>query len=779
MAMKRRWTRFDQYLFSEIHMPFFLAMLVYNGILFIRTFTQVAQTSGEVDIPLWLFLAMFSSYVPEILYYTMPMSFLFAAIAAIARMSSDSELMAPFSAGMSFWRLNRPVFVYGFMLTAIAFALANWVEPVMIQYRYFKYQQFMQQVAKPTLDTGVINTLNKKSIFYMDRIEGDHAADLIYISQNGTNEHMTYADEIEIVRDSRGRFRIKLTDGNEKILDLNHTEGPKIARFNKLNMAFPTLTASSSAIKGEVQDSATTWQLIPLLLQAEGRQRIEMEIELCERMFFPLACILLSLFPVPLAAQHSRLRRSSGFGLSLGLIAMYFLVAKLATDRVENGELHAVVGVGLPSIIYLVVGIFMQWSKATWIHQTLTARKDRLVTGIKRFLKALKPKQRTRDTGQWRTNHGKPFQPIQFPRRIDLYIIRQFLSTFLLIQGSVLSLVILGEYTQIASWAQKNQIPNPVVLRYLLYRIPELLDMTVFFCLLITVLVVFAVMSKNREITAIRASGGSLQRLCLPLILIGVGFSAFSFYTANSFLPAANRIAFSLRSQIKNSKPGKIQKNWLRTSDGGFLNFDVFSQSNALMHGATVYDADFEHGGITRRSEYPRLAYIGGLSWRTEEPARIWEFVPDPQDPRAQVPVPRQLPAGSVVEINVDYRDLAQRERRPSEFGILELRSYIAYLKGLGISPTKFETELFVKMAQPLLPLIMMLLAMPLGFQFGRRGTFYGVGLGLSVGLAFWLLFELMRQLGYTGALPPSIAAWSSVVIFGVAATFRFIQMEQ
>jgi lipopolysaccharide export LptBFGC system permease protein LptF len=76
------------------------------------------------------------------------------------------------------------------------------------------------------------------------------------------------------------------------------------------------------------------------------------------------------------------------------------------------------------------------------------------------------------------------------------------------------------------------------------------------------------------------------------------------------------------------------------------------------------------------------------------------------------------------------------------------------------------------------MPLVMMILAMPLGFQFGRKGTLYGLATGLVGGLSFLGLFELVKQLGATGIINPVAAGWSVVVVFGSLALYRFINME-
>ena len=61
----RLWNRFDSYLFSEVHMPFLMAMLVYNGIFFIRIFSEIAQLGGDVELTSWLYGLLLSAIFPK------------------------------------------------------------------------------------------------------------------------------------------------------------------------------------------------------------------------------------------------------------------------------------------------------------------------------------------------------------------------------------------------------------------------------------------------------------------------------------------------------------------------------------------------------------------------------------------------------------------------------------------------------------------------------------------------------------------------------------------
>ena len=61
-------------------------------------------------------------------------------------------------------------------------------------------------------------------------------------------------------------------------------------------------------------------------------------------------------------------------------------------------------------------------------------------------------------------------------------------------------------------------------------------------------------MSKNNEITAVQASGISLQRLALPALFLGLFFSFLYFLFQENIVPAANISAKNTFYKIKNRK---------------------------------------------------------------------------------------------------------------------------------------------------------------------------------------------------------------------------------
>jgi len=769
------WNRLDRYIFGEVHPPFLMAMLIYNGIFFINTFTKITSLAGDIQLPFHLFLFLFLSYIPEILYLTLPISFLFASQAAFARMSADSEIIAPLSTGVSFWRMNRPIIAYGLLLTVFSFILTNWLAPNMAKLADHKYRTFIKSHAIPSLTPGVITTMGKSDILYVDQVIDHTLMDLIFISHNGEEEQITTAKDAEFINKGDEGWSLILNQGNIKSFSKNASRAVQTTQYRHLERDFPRKKfGKNSLFAGEGQQLSSldlyrqTW--------SKGDFLSERAIDLAKRVWLPFSCLIFSFFAAPLSAKHSRLGSGNSFGISLILIVSYLLFFKTGSEMAYSHTLYPLLAISATPLLYLLIGFILQIGKHRGWGRKTQKLKDawlNILDGIKKQIFRI-PRKFTNRKAQLKKGRRAAYT-LRFPTKIDLYVTKFFFKTWLLIQLSVTMLILLVEYTQISPFAKKNHIDSGTVFQYLGFKIPELTDTTIFFCLLISVLVVFAIMSKHQEITAIRAGGGSLQRVCLPLIIFGLLASVNSFYMEDVLMPWSNRNAFRLRHFIKHKEATLFTHDvWMKTGPDHLLNFKYFERDSLTLYNTIAYSLSPETHTLNKRTQYPEIKYSYQHGWINRKNADSWIFQKTNEDEDMRKTV---VPRGEPVELGVDLKDLEQKKRDPREFSISQLKEYYQYLHDMGFQSQQYYTEMLAKMAQPFLPFIMMLLAMPMGFQFGRKGSVYSMGIGILTGLSFWALFELFKGMGASGILPPPLAAWGVISVFSVVAIWRFLRM--
>jgi lipopolysaccharide export system permease protein len=116
--------------------------------------------------------------------------------------------------------------------------------------------------------------------------------------------------------------------------------------------------------------------------------------------------------------------------------------------------------------------------------------------------------------------------------------------------------------------------------------------------------------------------------------------------------------------------------------------------------------------------------------------------------------------------------------RKPEEMSYWQLKRYAERVRLEGYDDTEYLVDMNIKLALPLVNLLMVLIGIPVALGIKRGGTPLAVSLG--VGLCFLYLINLgfLRSLGLSGLLPPVLAAWSANVIFFFLGIYLMMRLK-
>jgi lipopolysaccharide export LptBFGC system permease protein LptF len=106
-----------------------------------------------------------------------------------------------------------------------------------------------------------------------------------------------------------------------------------------------------------------------------------------------------------------------------------------------------------------------------------------------------------------------------------------------------------------------------------------------------------------------------------------------------------------------------------------------------------------------------------------------------------------------------------------------ELRRYIHDLQQSGFDVVRLKVQLQEKFAFPLMTLVMAILAIPFSLSAGRRGALTGVAVAIGIALVYTVISRLFEAMGNLSQLPPTIAAWSPVLIFGMTGGYLILKV--
>ena len=102
-------------------------------------------------------------------------------------------------------------------------------------------------------------------------------------------------------------------------------------------------------------------------------------------------------------------------------------------------------------------------------------------------------------------------------------------------------LFLIFTYFELLSDIVRKKIPFLVQAEYLLNFLPSVLYQVTPLAVLLTVLVMFGLMQKSNEITAMKATGVSIYRAVVPILVISIGLAGGLFMLDQLYLPYSNK----------------------------------------------------------------------------------------------------------------------------------------------------------------------------------------------------------------------------------------------
>ena len=293
---------------------------------------------------------------------------------------------------------------------------------------------------------------------------------------------------------------------------------------------------------------------------------------------------------------------------------------------------------------------------------------------------------------------------------------------------------------------------------------------------LVATLVSLAILAKNNEVIALKASGISLYRLVLPLLLAGLLVSGGLFLLDDTFLPYANQRQDALRNEIK-GRPAQTYfepaRQWIFGENSKIYNYELFDPDRQLFGGLNVFELDPDH--------IPRCA--AGFSPRAPRGSRAKTRGFSPADGSVTLEATGKLSDTSrsrpplCSELTEPPGYFRREVRQSFQMNWRQLGEYIASLRQAGFDTARLSVQWHKKFAFPMIAAIIVFLGAPFAFLVGTRGAVGGLAVAVGIGVIYWSSAALLEAMGSAGQLPPLLAAWGPDAIFGFLGVYFFLRM--
>jgi LPS export ABC transporter permease LptG/LPS export ABC transporter permease LptF len=784
---------FDRYVLRELGPPFGLGLLIYSFVLLANQLLQFPELFIARGVPFGASLRLLLYLVPAILAFTIPMAVIMGILAGLARLSTDSEVVAFKGLGVSHRRMLRPLIVFAFFGWASTSFLTLYLTP------RFNYK-WIQTVAVSVLDKVQLQVNPREfnesvpdMVLYLQDASREKGWSNVFISFAGgplesrvvlaRNGRLNYysrskratielfdAIQHSVAIDDPDTYDVAASSHMEEEVNIESLvgaySGEKRAREKDILELARSLAANKVEAEGLAREKAglegrgagrpeRSRSEVSLLQNVRDRRTLLVEAH--KRFALPFVCWIFVLLGLPLGLSTRKGGRTSGFTLSLVIILAYYILITAGEKMAIDGRIAPWLGMWGGNIVFAVLGLFL-------FVRSARERPLSLLLGRRR---AARLAATAVPASSGRPSRRGPRPALPFPNILDRYVIRRyaFIAALILVSFLAISAVVTF-FDRLGNLYQHNQ-PLGMLLDHIWNRMPEFLLFGIPTTALMATLLTLGLFTKFNEITAMKACGVSVYRAVVPVLVLAVLLGALSFHVQENVLPRAARKAEEIWNRI-NEVPTRSfsyqNRRWLASgARDRFYHFDYFDPKTQAFGRLWIFDIDPDRWTLRRRL-FAEKAVLDGDSlllsggWEREFDGGV-QTARRSFD-RLEVPVP-------------EGRSLFVKETKtPSEMSFVELGRYIGEVEALGFDTRRLRVDRSSKASFPLVALVMTLLGVPFAFAMGKRGTLVGVGVSLAVALVYWVAIGVFKSLGYVGVLTVFLAAWGPNLLFGLLGAY-------
>jgi lipopolysaccharide export LptBFGC system permease protein LptF len=288
---------------------------------------------------------------------------LFAALLSFGRLSSDGEITALRSSGISLFQISTPLLVVVLILTSVSLYFSASVTP-WCNHRYKEtYREMLLQ--RPTLQIKekTITDLKGKKVYvyHLDR-EG-YEMEKVILYEFPPHQVRKFP---QITLSERGKFEGEALH-LEKVTVYRIGENYRIIQRGKfdsqtiyLSNQLPGLGSKERSMEemslGELGEKLREERIKK---EPNDEKIRKIAVDFHTRIAIPLATFFIGILAIPLGIKLERGEKSISLGISLSIIVIYYMLLSAGQFLGKEGIMPPLLAMWFPNILIIVAGIYL------------------------------------------------------------------------------------------------------------------------------------------------------------------------------------------------------------------------------------------------------------------------------------------------------------------------------------------------------------------------------------------------------------------------------------
>jgi lipopolysaccharide export system permease protein len=353
------------------------------------------------------------------------------------------------------------------------------------------------------------------------------------------------------------------------------------------------------------------------------------------------------------------------------------------------------------------------------------------------------------------------------------YFAGRFLVSAVGVFASIFVLLVLVDYIEMVRKTSGLVSASAVtVAQTSLYRVPQLLEKLMPFCVLIGAMTCYLALSRRLELVVARAAGVSAWQFIAPALASAIILGTVATVAYNPMSANLRELSKRMEAELFGSAPG-----------GGIQDAAGFWLNQINNEGQTIINAARSERQGVRLTGLTVFRFDTGLQFKERIEAREatleegrWAFTSVRRFSLDQPPIDQET---YYLTTTLTPAQVRNSFSTPETVSFWQLPGYIRSSESSGFATAGYRLQYHKLIAQPFLLAAMVMLAASVSLRFFRMGGVQKMVLsGVGAGFLLYVLSKVTEDLSKAELMHPIAAAWLPVCVGGLTGFLALLYQE-
>lgn len=355
----------DRYILKEMAAPFAFGLSVFLLFWFVNIFFVAADYVINKGAPVFLILRFLTFRVPQATPLAVPFACLFGTLLGFGRLTSDNEIAAMRTSGISFARIARLPLIVGLVLFATSYWLNERVVPLATELSTRTLYQIVYRTTSLPIEPQIFrrDPATGKT-FYIDSVDQDehtmHNVEIWEQSRTSPFQSVTTALVAKIVGShivlkNATITRINARGAIEFSTAVSDVTIPIPLGETGTQFLSPTYndpyTMDSKHLAQDINFRKATGQ--------DPHEIAKREITLALKLANPFSAFIAVIIALPLAVRFGKKGLALGIALSILMLFVYWVLGAMTAAFGQNGVINPYLAAWIPNIVIAAAGTYL------------------------------------------------------------------------------------------------------------------------------------------------------------------------------------------------------------------------------------------------------------------------------------------------------------------------------------------------------------------------------------------------------------------------------------